>query len=184
MQRRVTLSVPARAALLAIPAGLDIDATPASPSAGMPTSLASQKVLGASVLIVAFPGLHAVVSSLEEVPVAMEVVAGGTSVVDTTIVSLLLLPLTLSPSGVTTTGGPSGAATLPMVVVELQDQPLSVVALRPLSLGLCCMCRLLPEKAVARGDVPPTSSRARKRRRRRRRSGISSRRPRTGSTRD
>lgn len=128
MQRRVTLSVPARAALLAIPAGLDIDATPASPSAGMPTSLASQKVLGASVLIVAFPGLHAVVSSLEEVPVAMEVVAGGTSVVDTTIVSLLLLPLTLSPSGVTTTGGPSGAATLPMVVVELQDQPLSVVA--------------------------------------------------------
>lgn len=52
MQRRVTLSVPARAALLAIPAGLDIDATPASPSAGMPTSLASQKVLGASVLIV------------------------------------------------------------------------------------------------------------------------------------
>lgn len=59
----------------------------------------------------------------------MEVVAGGTSVVDTTIVSLLLLPLTLSPSGVTTTGGPSGAATLPMVVVELQeDQPLSVVA--------------------------------------------------------
>jgi hypothetical protein len=48
--------------------------------------------------------------------------------VDTTIVSSLLLPLTLSPSGIATTGGPSGATTLPMVVVELQDQPLPVVA--------------------------------------------------------